>query len=187
MVFQPVVLAAMRDRVEVQTERVGLGIESRQQLGDPSGEQALLILTRGAVRIVGGEGRFGQDVEAGKESQRLVEIEVADVASPFLVDQLQGQQAQDRRGRRDHVRAGVTGWLDQFLESQLRQERPEDEEAGDSGLERRREFLERTGSGVGDSGSGRLDQVVGGDVRRPAELGCLKKGGGEFERIAVGN
>jgi hypothetical protein len=29
--------------------------------------------------------------------------------------------------------------------------------------------------------------VVGGDVRRPAELGHLKKGGGEFERIAVRN
>jgi hypothetical protein len=69
----------------------------------------------------------------------------------------------------------------------LRQERPEDKETGHAGLERRRLLLERAGSDVGDSGSSRLDQVVDRDVRRPAELGHLKKGGGEFERIAVRN
>jgi hypothetical protein len=187
VIFQPVVLAAMRNRVEVQAERVGLRIESRQQLGDPSGEQSVLILSEGAVRIVGGEGRFRQDVESGKESQRLVEIEVADVAPPFLVDQLEGQQAQQRRGRRDHAGAGVTGLFDEFAETQLRQERPKDKETGNAGLERRRLVPERAGSDVRYSGSCRLDQVVGRDVRRPAELGDLKKGGGEFDRIAVRN
>jgi hypothetical protein len=187
VVLQPVVLAAMGDRVEIQAERVGLGIEPGQQLGDPSGEQALLILPDRAVRIVGGESRFGQDVEAGEDPQRLVKIEVADVASPFLVDQLQGQQAQQRRGRRDHAGAGVTGLLDQLAEAQLRQQRPEGEEAGNAGLERRRLLLERACSDVGDSGSCRLDQVVGRDVGRPAELGDLKKGGGESERIAARN
>ena len=99
--------------MEVQAERVGLGIESRQQAGDPSGEQTLLILPDRPVRVVGGKGRLRQDVQAREESQGLVEIEVTDVTTPFLVNQLQGQQAQQCRGGRDHAGAGVTGLLDQ--------------------------------------------------------------------------
>jgi hypothetical protein len=64
--------------------------------------------------------------------------------TPFLVDQLQGQQAQQRRGGRDHAGAGVAGLFDQFSETQLRQERPEDKEAGNACLERRHLLLERT-------------------------------------------
>ena len=138
--------------MEVQAERVRLGIESRQQAGDPSGEQTLLILPDRTVRIVGGEGRLRQDVQAGEEPQGLVEIEVADVTTPFLVDQFQGQQAQQGRGGRDHAGAGVTGLLDQVVEAQLRQERPEDEEARDAGLQRRSHLLERAGSDIGDGG-----------------------------------
>ncbi len=76
--------------------------------------------------------------------------------------------------------------FDQFAETQLRQERPEDEEAGHAGLERGRLVLERAGSDVGDGGSCRLDQVIG-EVRWPADFGDLKKGGGEFDWIAVRN
>ena len=153
VVFQAVVLAAMRDRVEVQAERVGPGIESRQQAGDPSGEQALLILPDRPVRVVGGEGRLRQDVQAREEPQGLVEIEVADVTPPFLVDQFQGQQAQQGRGGRDHAGAGVTRLPDQVVEAQLGQERPEDEDARDTGLQRRRHLLERAGSDVGNGGA----------------------------------
>jgi hypothetical protein len=69
----------------------------------------------------------------------------------------------------------------------LGQERPEDEEAGDAGLERWRDFLERAGSDVGDRSRCRRDQVVGGEMWRPAEPGRLKKGGDELDPIAVRN
>jgi hypothetical protein len=69
----------------------------------------------------------------------------------------------------------------------LGQERPERKEAGNAGLERGRLVLERAGSDVGDGGFYRPDQVVGGEVRWPANFGDLKKGGGEFDWIAVRN
>jgi hypothetical protein len=87
-----------------------------------------------------------------QESQGLVEIEVADVTTPFLVDQFQGQQAQQCRGGRDHAGAGVTCPPDQVVKAQLGQERPEDEEARDTGLQRRGHLLERAGSDVGNGG-----------------------------------
>ena len=187
VVLQPVVGATVGDRVEVQAERLGLGVESRQQLGDPSGEQTLLVLPDRAVRVVGGERRFRQDVQASEGPDRLIEVKITDMTSPLLVDQLQGQQAQERRGRRDHPRPWVTRRLDDPIEAQLCQERPESEDSSDARVDRRGGLVSGARSDVGDGRRRRSGPRARTGARRPAELGGLKKGGGELDRIAARN
>jgi hypothetical protein len=150
VIFQSVVFAAMRHGMEVQAEGIRPRIKPWQEPRDPAGEQLLLILPNRTIRIVGGEGRLWQDVQAGEQPEGLVEIEVADVTTSFLVDQFQGQQTQQGRGGRNHTRTRITGLPDQFVKPQLCQQRPEREDARDAGLQRRRRLQKRAGSDVGD-------------------------------------
>jgi len=135
--------------VEVQAERVRLWIELRKQPGYPPGKQSLLVFPNRTVRIVGCESCLWQDVQAGEESQCLVKTEVGDVTPPFLVDQLQSEQAQQRRGCRDHLRARVARLFDEFVESQLCQERPEYEDTRNTSVKWCFGFQERARSDIG--------------------------------------
>lgn len=78
--------------MKVQREDLAVGKQQWCQGGDPAGEELLLVRPLGAVGIVGGEGGFGQDVGAREETESLVEVKVADVTVPFLVEQLEGEQ-----------------------------------------------------------------------------------------------
>ena len=60
----------------------------------------------------------------------LVEVEVVDVAAPLLVEELQGQQGQDRGRRGDHLRAGIVGGGDEPVEADSGQQGEEEEDAG---------------------------------------------------------
>ena len=73
------------------------------QLLDPALEKVLLLGPRSAVRVIGGEALLGQDIQTGEQPQRFVAIEVIDVAKPFLVEQLKGEQAQQCVGTRHHL------------------------------------------------------------------------------------
>src|SRR5262245_5336622 len=88
-----------------------------------------------AIRVVGGERFLGKDIEACEETQGLVEIEVADVAAAFLVEQLQRQQRQESRRCRDHGRARVTSLEDQPVEAELGQQRQEQKDTRHTGAE----------------------------------------------------
>jgi hypothetical protein len=67
----------------------------------------LLVRALGAVGIFGGETLLGQDVEAGKEPQGFVAVEVVDVAAAFLVEQFQSKQAEQGADSRNHIRTGI--------------------------------------------------------------------------------
>ena len=61
------------------------------------------MITSGAVGVFGSEGRLGQDVQPGEEAEGLITVKITDVAPPLLVQQLQGEQAQERTGGGHHV------------------------------------------------------------------------------------
>ena len=45
-----------------------------------------------SVGVIGQKTLLGQDIETGKQPQRLSKIDVVDVAAPFLIEQLEWQQ-----------------------------------------------------------------------------------------------
>lgn len=96
-------LAAKRDRVEVEREGGARREQHRRERFDPAGKKLLLVRALRAVGIVGGEAFLGQDVEAGEEAQGLIAVEVVDVAAAFLVEQFQGEQAQQSAGSGNHA------------------------------------------------------------------------------------
>ena len=126
-------IAPERDGVEVQGEGPPLGEQERGQGRDPTGEEALLMIPLGAIGVLGGISGLGQDVQAGEEAQALITVEVADMAPPLLIQELQGQQAQQGAGGRDHLRAGIARLRDEVIEAELGQQRQEQEDARDGG------------------------------------------------------
>src|SRR5262249_14475712 len=88
VVLQGFRLASVGDGVEVQAKGLGLREQQRCQPSDPAGQKPLLLRALGAVGVVGGIALLGQDVEAGEQPQGLIEIEVTDVATTLLVEQL---------------------------------------------------------------------------------------------------
>jgi hypothetical protein len=127
VVFQVRLFAAMADGMEVERKGICFWEQDRRQLCHPSLEKFLLMLTPCAIRVVGGKALFGQDVEAGKQPQRLVTVEIVDVAEAFLVEQLEYEQAHQSVGCGNHFRARIAGLLDQFIEAKPGQQRQEQE------------------------------------------------------------
>lgn len=119
--------------MEVQREGVGRGEQRGPQGRHPAAEQAELVLAGGPIRVVGGEGLLGEDVQPGEEAQGLVEVEVIDMAAAFLVEELQRQQGQDRGGGGDHLRAGVGRGGDEPVEADAGQQGKEEEDPGGAG------------------------------------------------------
>src|SRR5262249_28571567 len=113
----------------------------------------------GAVRVVGRERLLGEDVEPGEQAEGLVEVEIADMATAFLVEELQRQQRQQRGRRGDHLRAGIAGLNDQAIEAQLHQQGQEEEDTGDARAERS-PWLQPQLPAVGDLGQFRPVSVV---------------------------
>lgn len=87
----------------------------------------------GAVGVVGGEGVLGQDVEAGEQAEGLIEVEIADVTAPLLVEQLQGEQAEQGTDGGHHLGAGIVGTKDDLVEAEASQQGQEEEDPGDPG------------------------------------------------------
>jgi len=87
----------------------------------------------GAVGVVCGKGRLGQDVEPRKEPERLIEIEVADVAAAFLVQQLQGEQTEQGAGGGHHPRARIACLGDELVKLHPGQQRQKQENTGHAG------------------------------------------------------
>ena len=61
--------------------------------------------------------------QKGRQPERLIKIKVTDVTAPFLVQQLQGQQTQQRTCGWDHARAGIIRLGNEAIESDLSQQR----------------------------------------------------------------
>src|ERR671924_359472 len=81
-------IAPGRDGMKVEAEGGGFWQEQRHQVRKPSRQEVVLIFPLCAVRVVRGKGRLGEDIEPGKKPERLIKIEVADMAAAFFVQQL---------------------------------------------------------------------------------------------------
>ena len=69
-------------------------------------------------------------IQAGKEAEGLIEVEVVDVTAPFLVEELERQQRQQGAQGGDHLRAGIASLGHDLIEAKLDQQRQEQEGAG---------------------------------------------------------
>lgn len=58
------------------------------------------MIPLGAIGVLGGISGLGQDVQAGEEAQALITVEVANMTTPLLIQEFQGQQAQQGAGGR---------------------------------------------------------------------------------------
>jgi hypothetical protein len=121
--------------MEVQREDLPLGEQQGCQGGDPAGEELLLVAPLGAVGVVSGESGLGQDIEAREQAESLIEVEIADVTTPLLVEQLQGEQAQQGAGGGHQVRSGIAREVDDLVEAEASQQGQEQEDPGDPGPE----------------------------------------------------
>jgi len=72
-------------------------------MGEPCRQQAMGMFPLCAGGGVGGKGRLGEHSESRKEPECLIDIAVADMAATFLGQQLQGEQAEQGAGSRDHL------------------------------------------------------------------------------------
>jgi hypothetical protein len=172
VVLQCCGIAPERGGVEVQGEGPSLGEQEWGQGRDPAGEEALLLIPLGAIGVLGGISRLGQDVETGEEAQALIAVEVADMAPPLRVQELQGQHAQQGAGGRDHLRAGIARLCDEVIEAESGQQRQEQEDARNggaqppSGLELQASSVGHLGHfGLGRRGLGRTSGMRGGEKR----------------------
>jgi len=93
----------------------------------PSGQQTVLMSPLGAVGVVRGEGRLWENIEPSEQPERLIKMKVTDVTAALLVQQLQGQQTQQRTRGWDHARAGIISFGNELVESDTRQKRQEEE------------------------------------------------------------
>jgi hypothetical protein len=85
----------------------------------------------GAVGVIGGVGVLGQDVEAREQAEGLIEVEIADVTAPLLVEQFQREQAQQGAHGGHHLRAGIACPVDDLVETEAGQQGQEHEDASD--------------------------------------------------------
>src|SRR5262245_8054448 len=111
---------AIRNRVKIETERRGVGQQQRGHVSQPSGQQTMLMLPLRTVGVVGGKGRFREDIEPSEQPECLIKIKVTDVTATFLVQQLQGEQTEQRIGGRDHTRAGIIRLGNEAIEADTR-------------------------------------------------------------------
>src|SRR5467141_2318079 len=80
------------------------------------------MVAYGAIGVVGRVGLLGGHIEARKHAHGLVAVQVVDVATPFFVQKLQDEQAQQRTGRGHHRGARRAGLADQLIETHTGQQ-----------------------------------------------------------------
>src|SRR5579862_614781 len=135
MIVQAVGVASIGDGVKIEVESLGLGEQDRRELGDPAGDEFFLVCSLRAIGIVGGEGFFGQDVEASEEAQSAVKVEVINMAVTFFVEEFQNQETEQGVDSGDHLRAWIFGVTDEAVEAELSQERQKQESTGKARVE----------------------------------------------------
>src|SRR2546423_14052031 len=90
------------------------------------------MVAYGAIGVVGRVGFLGGHIEARKQANGLVEVKVVDVATPFFVQELQDEQAQQRTGRGHHRGTRIAGVADQVLEVYTGQQGQEEKHPSDA-------------------------------------------------------
>jgi hypothetical protein len=124
-------ITARGDGVKIETACRRFRQQQRGYLRQPSGQQTVLMLSLRALGVVGGKGRLREDMEPSEQPERLFKIKVTDVTAAFLVQQLQGEQTEQRTRGRDHTRAGIISLGNELIESDTCQKRQEEENTGD--------------------------------------------------------
>src|SRR6266705_1507034 len=120
-------ITAIGNGVKIEAERRRFGRQQRGQVRQPSGQQSVLMLPLRAVGVVGGKGGLREDIKPREQPECLIKIKVTNVTAPFLVQQLQGQQTQQRTRGWDHARAGIISLSNESVESDLSQQRQKEE------------------------------------------------------------
>jgi hypothetical protein len=169
--------AAIGDGVKIEIDEFGIGEQERGDTADPVCQESFLMGTETAIGVIGGEGLFGKDIEAGEEAEGGVEVEIVDMAASFLVEKFEDEEAEQSAGWGNHVGARVARLLAELIEAELREEGEKEKQAGDR---RAQGFFggRVEDPAVGDSGRMRSRRVI--MVRLalgPSALWRGKKGG----------
>jgi len=136
------------------------------------------MVPRRAVGVIGYEWLLGKDVQPREQSKSLVEVEVIDVTSAFLVQELQGQEREKRARRRDHSWARIIGIGDKLLEAEPSQQGQEQEDASDASTPPAAGFQVQLAT-IGDFGEFRTALVFTRfPARRATGAVANEKGGG---------
>src|SRR5713101_1975087 len=170
-------IAPKRERVNVQGKGVGLRKQPRRHGADPAREYLVLMVASGARGIGGRVGFLGGPSEARKQAHGLVAVQVVAVATPFFVQKLQDEHAQQRTGRGHHCGARRAGLADQLIEAHTGQQGQEENPPRDARAQATsRSKAQR--ARIGDDG--RLWDSWCWDVRLPlgSPQGRLPKKGG---------
>ena len=124
-------LAAIGDGMEIEVERLGVGEQKRRDAFGPTGQKRLLMGAKAAIGIIGREGFFGEDIEAGEEPEGGVEVEIVDIAASFFVEELEDEEAEQGAARRNHFRTRIARLLAEPIETEFGEEREKEKQAGD--------------------------------------------------------
>ena len=167
VLFQHRVLAPVHDGVEIQVEdRLGGGGQpGADHLGVQGGQEPLLVVVGEPVGVVGERGFLRQDGQPGEQGAGRVGQQVIDVGHPAGAGQLQREQGQQPRHRRDDRGARIPGLAGQGGQVQGYQVGDGQQQPGQPGLGAGGE-----GGEVDDRGPGQLGVPAGGG-RAGAGLG----------------
>lgn len=153
VLLQQRVVAVMGNGVEIEIEggapcQTGLteGIEPvTHQSGKADGVDAATVICQ--------EGTLGNDIEAGKQSQTFIQYVAHDVAGAGVAKEFQRQQGADRMGSRDHLGTRQADAADETIKRDGREEREEEEQAAELGMDG--PWLEIELFDIGNVGRGR--------------------------------
>jgi hypothetical protein len=86
---------------------------------------------KAAIGIIGREGFFGEDIEADKEPESVVEVEVVDMAASFFVEEFENEEAEQGAAWRNHFGAGIARLLAEPIETEFGEEGEKEKQASD--------------------------------------------------------
>lgn len=124
-------LAPIGDGMEVEVERLCVGEQEQPDAFGPVGQESLLMGAKAAIGIIGREGFFGEDIEAGKEPKGGVEVEVVNMAASFFVEEFEDEEAEQGAARRNHFGPGIARLLAKPIEAKFGEEREKEKQASD--------------------------------------------------------
>jgi hypothetical protein len=184
VVFQFGFVAAIRDGVEIEVKDFGFGKQELGELADPTLEELFLMVALRAIGVIGRERFLGQDIEAGEEAERVVEIEVIDMAASFFVEEFENEQTEHGIRTWNHVGAGIVGIAHEAIEAELCEQGQKQKESGESRTDGRM-LVQGEQSAIGDGGPIRLGLGMTGDGSPARSIG--EKGGIRSWRMQARN
>lgn len=76
------------------------------------------MFTFNTIQIINNETLFQQNIQTNKQSHNLLEIEVINVTTTFLVQQLERQQTEQHNVNKNHIRSQIANPTNQLVKTQ---------------------------------------------------------------------